>query len=231
MIGGCCMSIVETMIRTLFGFTMMLVYIKILGKKQFGELTFFNYVTGVSLGNIAGDMVVHKDIKPLDGFIGITLWALLTFTLGYISLKSSKAKKLINGEPAIVIKNGVVFHDILASHRINMDDLSMLLRTNSIFSIKDVDYAIIEPNGQLSVLKKIEKDVVTKGDMKIQTQVRKYLPTEIIVDGAILERNLKEQNLDSTWLGKQLAQSKVSTVADIFFAQLQEDGSLYIIKK
>lgn len=225
------MGAAETALRAVFGFTMVLVYVRILGKKQFGELTFFNYVTGVSLGNIAGDMVVHKDIKPLDGFVGVTLWAALTFTLGYISLKSSKAKRIINGEPSIVIKNGVILHDILASHRINMDDLSMLLRTQSIFSIKDVDYAIIEPNGQLSVLKKIEKDTVTKGDMKIQTTPRKYLPTEIIVDGAVLERNLREINLDKAWLGNQLAKSKVSTISEIFYAQLQEDGSLYIIKK
>lgn len=225
------MAILETLLRALFGFSMMLIYIRFLGKKQLGELTFFNYITGVSLGNIAGDMIVHKDIKPLDAFIGITLWVVLTFMLGYVSLKSMKARRIINGEPSIVIKNGVILHDILDSHGINMDDLGMLLRNNSIFSIKDVDYAILEPNGQLSVLKKVEREVITKSDLRIHTSPRRYLPTEIIVDGIVIERNLREQNLDNAWLGQQLTQSKISTVADIFYAQLQEDGSLYIIKK
>jgi uncharacterized membrane protein YcaP (DUF421 family) len=220
----------ETIFRTFFGFAMMLTYIRILGKKQLGELTFFNYVTGIAIGNIAGDMVVHRDIKLIDAFVGITLWSSLTYILGYINLKMPFARKIFNGEPAIVIKRGVILHDILASHHINIDDLTMLLRNNNIFSVKEVDYAIIEANGQLSILKKPGLETVTRRDMNIPFKERKYIPTEIIVDGRLVERNLRELALDNKWLGQQLTQAGVSSVKEIFYAEAQEDGSLYIIR-
>lgn len=220
----------EAVIRTLFGFAMMLVYIRILGKEQLGELTLFNYVTGIAIGNMAGDMVIHRDVKLMDAFIGVTLWAALTFLLGYINLKVPKARKIFNGEPAIIIKRGVILHDALASHRINIDDLTMLLRNNNVFSIKEVDYAILEPNGQLSILKKQGLEAVTKKDMNIASGERKFIPTEIIVDGRLVERNLKELALDSKLIGQQLSKFGVNSVKDVFYAEVQEDGSLYIIR-
>jgi len=114
---------------------------------------------------------------------------------------------------------------------LNMDDLTMLLRTNNVFSLQEVDYAILEPNGQLSILKKTELDPVMKKDMQLQSQNRKYLPTEIIVDGRLVQKNLKEMDLSNEWLHKQLKAAGANSVDEIFFAELQSDGSLYISKK
>lgn len=223
-------SIIEVSVRSLVGFIELLILIRIIGKKQLGELRFFYYATGIALGNIAGDMVVHKDIKLIDGLVGMVIWASLTFFLGYISLKLPKIRVILNGEPAIVIKKGIILRDVLASHRLNMDDLSMLLRNNKVFSVRDVDYAILEPNGQLSVLKKAEQEQVTRKDMKIQPGIRYYIPAEIIVDGKVVYKNLKEFNLDSKWLGQQLKQAHIGSVEEVFYAELEEDGSLYTIK-
>lgn len=224
-------NILETTFRTLIGFVILLVLTRLLGKKQLGQLTFFTYVTSIAMGNIAGDMVVHKDVKLTDGVAGLVIWALLTFLVEYISLKSSTARVLLDGEPTIVIKKGVIMQKELAAERLNMDDLTMLLRINNIFSIKDVDYAILEPNGQLSILKKPELESVTKKDMQLQTGMRMYLPTEIIVDGKLVTQNLKELNLDNQWLETKLQQAGINNLEEVFFAELQSDGSLYINKK
>lgn len=224
-------SILEVTVKVFIGFIVLLILTRILGKKQVGQLTTFNYVTGITMGNMAGDMIIHKDVKLIDAVVGLTLWAVLTYALGYISIKSSKVRVVLNGEPAIVIKKGVILHDVLAVHRVNMDDLSTLLRSNNIFSIKDVEYAILEPNGQLSVLKNVDQEPVTRKDMQIQPNIRYYLPSEIIVDGKVVDRNLKELGLSAEWLGQQLKQEDVSSIKDIFYGQLQEDGSLYIIRK
>lgn len=112
-----------------------------------------------------------------------------------------------------------------------MDDLSMLLRNKNIFSIASVDYAILEPNGQLSVLKKAEHETVTKKDSHIQTADRLYLPTELIVDGQVVTKNLLELNLSEEWLTNQLKRNGVYAVEEVFFAELQADGSVFIDKK
>ncbi len=224
-------TILETSLRTIIGFTVLLVLTRLLGKKQLGQLTIFTYITGIAMGNIAGDMVVHRDIKLIDGVSGLIIWALSTYLLELVSLKSSKARVFLDGEPSIVIKKGVIMQKELAAQRLNMDDLTMLLRTNNIFSIQDVDYAILEPNGQLSVLKKTALESVTKKDMQIQPENRVYLPTEIIVDGRLVGKNLKELNLNNEWVGKQLEQAGINSAKEVFFAELQTDGSLYINKK
>lgn len=224
-------TIFETSLRTILGFSVLLVLTRLLGKKQLGQLTFFTYITGIAMGNIAGDMVVHRDIKLIDGVSGLIIWAFATYLMEIASLKSSKARVLLDGEPTIIIKKGVIMQKALASQRLNMDDLTMLLRTNNVFSVRDVDYAILEPNGLLSVLKKPGLDGVSKKDMQIEPEVRSYIPTEIIVDGKLVQKNLKELNLGNEWLSQQLQAANVDSVKDVFFAELQSDGSLYISKK
>lgn len=224
-------SILETSLRTLVGFIILLLLTLLLGKKQLGQLTIFTYITGIALGNMAGDMVVHRDIKLIDGVAGLVVWALLTFTVELISLKSSKARVFLDGEPSIVIKKGIIMQKELAKNRLNMDDLTMLLRIHNIFSIQDVDYAILEPNGQLSVLKIPILESVTRKDMQIQPDNRNYLPTEIIVDGKLVSKNLKELGLTNEWLTQQLKQAGLNSMNDVFFAELQNDGSLHIDKK
>ncbi len=224
-------NITTTLIRTLIGFFVLLFLTRILGKKQLSNITFFTYITGIALGNIAGDMVVHRDIKLINGVAGLTFWAILTLTIEFISLKSAKARVLLDGEPTIIIKNGKILEKAMASNKLNMDDISMLLRTKNIFSVTEVDYAILEPNGQLSVLKKAEQEFVTKKDAKIPITPRKYLPSELVVDGRVVLKNLKELNLEEDWLVLQLRNQGIKNMKEVFFAELQADGSVYVDKR
>lgn len=188
-------SMIETSLRTVIGFCILLVLTRSLEKKQLGQLTYFTYITGIALGNIAGDMVVHKDISLGDGITGLCVWAILTFSVEYVSLKNSKFRVAFDGEPTIVIKNRKIMQSQLAIHRLNIDDLSMMLRVNNIFSISDVDYAILEPNGELSILKKSHLEEITRQDLNINPAPRNYLPSELVSDGRLIERNLKELGL------------------------------------
>lgn len=152
----------DTPIRTLIGFFLLLLLTRMLGKKQLGQITYFTYITGIAMGNIAGDIVVHKDTNLSEAFVGLSLWAILTFIFEYASLKSEKLRVMLDGKPTIVIKKGVIIKKALTSARLNIDDLTMLLRNNNVFSIKEIEYAILEPNGQLSVLKRPEYELTTK---------------------------------------------------------------------
>ncbi|WZL74569.1 DUF421 domain-containing protein [Clostridiaceae bacterium 35-E11] len=224
-------SVFITIVRGLLGFSILFLLTRMLGKKQIGQLTHFTYITGIALGNIVGDMVVHRDIKLIDGFVGVILWSLLTLLLEYISLKSSKARVLLDGEPAIVIKKGKIQQKVLAKSKLNIDDLSMLLRNKDVFSFSDVDYAIFESNGELSVLKTPEAESPTRKDLKILVPQRLHIPTEIIVDGKVVSRNLKEFSLSQEWLDNQLRTYGIESANDVIYAELQSDGRLYINKR
>lgn len=224
-------TILTTTIRTLIGFSVLLFLTRILGKKQLSQMTFFTYITGIALGNIAGDMVVHRDIKLIDGVTGLTLWATFTLAIEYISLKSAKARILLDGEPTIIIKQGKINEKAMKSAKLNMDDLTMLLRIQNIFSISEVDYAILEPNGQLSVLKKVEYENITQKAAGLTPSPRLYLPTELVVDGRIVLKNLKELNISEDWLMNELKRTGISRIAETFYAELQSDGTLFAEKK
>lgn len=219
-----------TVARTLAGFVVLLTMTRLLGKKQLGQLTYFTYITGIALGSIVGEMVIHRDVTMTSGITALTAWALLTIAMEVTALKSSQARILLDGEPSIVIKKGMIQDRTLARLRLNMDDLSMLLRNNQVFSIQEVEYAILEPNGKLSVLKWPEQETVTKSDMQVQTARRKYVPTEIIVDGKIVVKNLQELQLTQEWLERELRSAGIEDIRDVFFAELQSDGSLNITK-
>jgi len=221
----------ETALRTVIGFVFLLALTRILGKKQLGQLTYFTYITGIAMGNIAGDMVVHKDVAITDGLAGLTIWTVMTIAVEYGSLKFPTIRVALDGEPTIVIKQGQIMQKELASHRLNMDDLSMMLRMNNVFSIKDVDYAILEPNGELSILKKAQMEGITRKDLNISLSPRLYIPTELIVDGQLVEKNLKEIHLTKEWGLEEINKASYHSFADIFFAELQSDGTLYIERK
>lgn len=195
------------------------------------HLTFFNYITGITLGSIAANMILESTTYFVNGIVSLLWWFLLTSLTGFIALKSPKLRVILDGEPTIVIKKGEIIEKALYSMRLNVDDLSMMLRNKDIFSIKDVDYAILEPDGKLSVLKKQEQQSVTKKDMQILTLSPIYFPTELVVDGKLIKHNLEELNLTEKWLNTQLKNSGVNSIKDIFYAELQSDGTIYIKKK
>ncbi|RKN85705.1 DUF421 domain-containing protein [Paenibacillus ginsengarvi] len=206
---------------------------RFLGKKQISHITLFNYITGITFGSIAASTAVDTQIPAKNGLISLVLWTVLTFCVGKLSLKYPKARIMLDGEPTIIIKNGKILEKAMASMHLNMDDVSMLLREKNVFSISEVDYAILEPHGELSVLKKAEHENVTKKDMQVPLPPNLYMPTEIIVDGAVVTRNLNELNLSMEWLETELRKTgnALSQLDRIFYAELQRDGSLHVDKR
>ena len=220
----------DTAVRTALGFVILLILTRLLGKKQLSQLTVFTYITGIALGSMASEMVMQKEVRIVDGVFALTLWSLLVLLIEWISLKSAAARVLMDGEPAIVIKKGLILEKALKKHRLNLDDLSMQLRLNQVFSILDVEYAILEPNGALTVMKKPEKEAVTKEDMQIELPVS-GMPAEIIVDGKIVEKNLRELGLTSQQVDSELRKQGIFDIRTVLYAELQQDRSLYVQKR
>lgn len=215
--------------RILIAFFILLLITRLMGNKQLSQLTFFNYITGITIGTIAATLVIDKRFPIIQGIYSLIFWGCLTILMGYVSLKSSHARKILSSEPTILIKKGEIIKDALSQNRLNLDDLGMLLRKANTFDIKEVDYAILESNGELSVLKKTDYQNVTKKDMFIPAQPIKNLPTEIIADRKVIMKNLTELNLDMEWLNNEINKQGYQKIDEILYAEITSQGDLFVL--
>jgi len=221
----------EMIMRVTVTFIVLLILARFMGKKQISQLTFFHYVTGITIGSIAGEIAGVSKTPLLDGLVAMVWWAFLTMLMSYIAFKSKKARIILDDQPTIVVYEGKIVEASLKKLRLHLNDLSMMLREQSIFSIRDVHYAILETNGELSVLKKAGQEAATKKDVNAPAQVPKYIPTEVIAEGKITPKNLMELNLTQEWLYEQLKKQGIGNVEHVFYAEVQTDGSLHVDMK
>jgi uncharacterized membrane protein YcaP (DUF421 family) len=211
-------------------FFAILLVTRILGKEQMGELTFYEYVTGITIGSLAADMATITIISPWVILMALVMFAALTFLMGYVSLKNRAARKLLEGEPTLVIQNGKILAKNMSRCRYNIDDMLLQLRTQGVFNVADVEFAVLESNGQLSVLRKSHKQPVTREDLKIPSGYE-GLSSEMIVDGEIIYQNLQQNNLDEAWLILELERQGIRSPKEIMLASLDTRGNLYVDKK
>lgn len=214
--------------ETIITFFVLLMMTRFLGKKQLSHLTFFNYITGITIGSLAANTVMLSTQDFLKELTSLVIWCILSTIIGYIGLKSGKMRVILDGQPTIVVKKGMIDRKALAKTKLNIDDLTMMIRQNNVFSIAEVDYAILEPNGTLSVLKKRPFQHTQKNDFNVNATPPVYLPAEIIVDGTIIIKNLKEFGLSKEWLDYELQKAGFSSAKHILYAELQSNGQLFI---
>ena len=221
-------SFLEMILRTTVTFSVLLLLARIMGKEQLGQLTFFHYITGISIGSIAGEIVAHDDTHYLNAITSLIWWGGLTLLVSFITLKSRKANEWLDDKPTIVIKEGKILEKELKKSRLPIGDLSMLLRIQGIFSVKDVHFAVLETNGELSVFKKVAQQSATKQDVKAPTSDPQYMPCSIIEDGKLIEVNVPGLNITEEYIKKQLKKHGVNSVEQVYYAEIQSDGSVYM---
>ena len=223
----------EIALKTAACFFLLLFFTRILGKKQMSQITYFNYVTGITYGSIAASVCVDDSIPLFNGVVSLAVWSLLTVAIGLLALFSRPARLFFDGQPDILIRNGKIEQRMLRKNRLNINDITMLLREKDIFSIQDVEYAILEPHGKLSVLKKPALDSATRRDLQIPAVPPAHLPVDLILDGRIVQKNLTALQKDGRWLTEELKKYGLSLedVHRIFYLVLQQDESTYLCLK
>lgn len=216
-------------VRAIISFFTLLIFARLLGKEQISQLSYFDYVLGITIGSIASEATVDVSSRAWDSWIGLLSWAVLAYLMQLITLKWRYAAKMIEGEPTIVIMNGKIMDKVLKKMKLRVSDVLELLRNQGIFDYNEVDYAILEPNGSLSVLKKSEHLPLTPKDMKVEVK-QAGISTELIYDGVIVEENLKQMNKDKKWLMKQLKKYGIKDASEALLVTLNDAGSLYVDK-
>lgn len=215
--------------KSLLVFSMLIILARLIGRKLLSQMSFFEFVVGITIGTIGGAYVVVM-VKGMWVLLSPIILTATTIFVGYLSMKNLRFRKLLEGEPVIIIQNGKMLEQNMAKLRYHIDDLEMQLRNKGVFDLNEVEFAVLEPHGQLSVLKKSQYNPATPHDMGINTQY-KGISSEIIKDGDVMEQNLKQNNLSIDWLFQELNKQKINKISDIAYATLNTDGSLYIDKR
>lgn len=216
-------------IRGIISFFSLLILTRVLGKQQLSQLTFFDYCFGITIGSIAATLTTDLSSRAWPHWIGLITWAGAVYLLQLITVRSKKIAKYIDGDPTIVIMHGKIMEGAMAKMKYRAADLMVQLRNKDIFDLAEVEYAILETNGQLSVLKKPQHLPLTPNDMSIPT-TSTGLSTELIYSGKIIDKNLKKINRDVKWLENQLKMYEVSNPSEVFLATINGKGELYVDK-
>lgn len=218
------------MFRSISTYFVLLAFTRIMGRKQISQLTYFDYIVGITIGSIAAVVAVDRNIDVIDGIVSLTVWSVITVSISEITLRNIKLRLLIDSEPLIIIDKGKVIYKNMKKARYNMGDLLMQLRNKDVFYITDVEVAILEPDGKFSVLKKAEQTSVTVGDMNIQ-KPKTGMMVELVLNGIILYSHLYLIQKDEDWVKSQLKARNVDNIKNVIFAGIQADEQLYIVTK
>lgn len=217
------------LVRSIISFFTLLILARIKGKEQISQLTFFDYIWGITIGSVAATLTTDLSSRAWPHWVGLIAWGVLGYMMELICLKWRYAGKYLEGEPVIVIMNGKILEKVLKKTKYRISDILGLLRNKDIFNLNEVAYAIIEPNGSLSVLKKPKYLSLTPSDMKIEVKPT-GIATELIYEGIIIEENLKQLNKDLNWLKKELNKHGIKDSAEVFLLTLDPSGNIYIDK-
>jgi len=199
----------------------------IAGRRKLGELPVFDFIVIITLGAVIGADIADPKIKHLPTAYAIILLIGLHYIYSIVIIKFRKFGKLITFEPVVVIENGQFVKGNLKKLKYSIDNILMMLREKDVFDISEVEFAVIESTGQISVLKKSQYQPITAKEIKLNTEY-KGLSIPLIVEGKIYEENLNKLNLSKEWLNSQLKDKNIHSVENIFFASINTDGQLYI---
>ncbi|WHY57141.1 DUF421 domain-containing protein [Peribacillus simplex] len=217
---------IEIVLRSLFFLIVLFVITKVLGKKQLSQLSFFEYVTGITIGNVGAELATKVEGNIVHGVLSILVFAIAPFIAGSISLKSKTFRDLVEGKASVFIKDGKVMEDNLKKEKYTIDELLGLLRKKDVFDISEVEFALLEANGDFSVMLKKQNQPITPKDLNLSVAAVKE-PQTIIMDGSILDEPLSTIGLNRNWLHTEL--DKLGVILDnVFLGQANSNGELTV---
>ena len=205
----------STIIKGILVYILALVLSKLIGIKIISQMNFFDFVMGVSIGSMIAKIII---------------FSLLTISTSYLNLKSYIARSIINAKTLILIENGRIIDKNIKKLRITINELMMKLMEKDVFNIEDVQFAIMESNGQLSVLIKADKKPITPYDMNIKVKSLSLI-NDIIIDGKIVDKNLQIVGIDEKWLKSELKKKNINAIEDVFYAGVDQNKKLTISER
>ena len=202
---------------------------KLAGHKQIAQLDFFDYSTGISIGSIAAEMATELE-EPWKPLTAMVIYGGVTLLLSIVTNKFPRSRKYISGTPTILMDHGKLYYENLKKAKLDLSEFMVMCRQQGYFDLTNIQTAVFEYNGKLTILPVSSQRPATPKDMNLAPE-QELLFTELIMDGRILEDNLKRMGLDLTWLNKQLEQRHIHSPKEVFLALCDRNLKFVLYEK
>lgn len=225
------MDILTIFLRTVLIYFVVFLMLKLMGKREIGKLSLFDLVISIMIAEIA--VFVIEDVnKPLmDGIVPMATLMLIQILLAVLALKSRALRIFFDGKPSLLINKGMIDREEMKKHRYNLDDLMLQLRQNKIMNVADVEFAVLEPSGKLSVLEKEVKETANVNDGIGGTIRFEGLPLPLIMDGKVQDENLEKIGKTRFWLKNQLQVKGARDFKEVFYCSIDHRGRMFLDRK
>ena len=216
--------------RTILVLIILFFITKMMGKKQISELNFFDYVVGITIGSIAADISLDIEKNMIAGIAALFIYGFISYIISFVSIKSILARRFFIGVPTVLVEKGKIIESGLKKSKIDVNDLLMVARENGYFNLDEIDYALMEVNGNISFLPKEKEKPVTKKDMKIKCS-NEGLTVNAIIDSKYMVNNMKAINKDKEWLDHELKVNGYDNYDNILLATIDNNYKVTIYEK
>ena len=222
------MEILKVILTSVLSAVALFIIAKVIGHKQMSQLDFFDYITGITIGSIAAELATELE-EPMKPLIAMVVYGAITVILTTITTKLPKMRKYINGSPTIIMNEGKIYRKNMKKAKIDLSEFMVMCRQQGYFNLEDIQTAVFEYNGKLTILPVSTKRPLNPEDVNLTPQ-SEYINTEVIMDGRVLEDNLKRTGLDTTWLDSQIKVHGYKNVKEIFLGICDHNKNLTLYK-
>lgn len=216
--------------RSLVSLITLFLVTKLIGKRQMSELSLFDYVIGISIGNFTAEMTMNLDGQYINGIVAILVFGIAAYLVSILSTKSIILRRLIIGVPTILIQNGKIIEKNLKKAKIDVTDLLEHCRTNNYFDLSEIEYAIMEANGKVSILPKSEYKPLTPKDMQLKLD-KNSLCANIVIDGKLMKENIENMHKTIDWTKRELKVKGYKDLDKVLLATLDINDKIVIYER
>ena len=219
------MEVLQVVLASSFSAVVLFLIAKVIGHKQVAQLEFFDYITGITIGSIAAELATTLDKPWWKPTISMLVFGSITVALSVITRKHARSRKFINGTPTIIMNDGKLYRENMKKAKLELSEFLLLCRQEGYFNLGDIQTAVFEYNGKLSILPKSTKRPLNPEDMELSPKPE-HIGTEIIMDGRVMDVNLKRKGLDDDWLQKELKKQGYKSAKEIFLGICYDENQL-----
>lgn len=213
--------------RALISLFTLFVVTKIVGKKQVSELSLFDYVIGISIGNFAAEMTINIDSPEFNGIYAVIIFGVVAYIVSWFALKSMFIRRVVIGAPTIIIQNGKIIKKNMQKVRLDINELLEECRIKGYFDLSMIAFGIMEVNGEMSFLPKSQYKNITPIDLNIKVD-KEDLLANVVIDGKIMHKNLKLMHKTEDWLISQLKQKGYNNIKEVLLCTLDTNEKVTI---
>ena len=218
------MDILKVLLTSLLSVAALFITTKLMGHKQLSQMDFFDYISGITIGSIAAELATELE-EPIAPLIALAVYGVASVVLGIITHKLPRTRTYINGSPTILMQGGRLYRENMKRAKLDLSEFLLLCREQGYFDLGEIEAAVFEHNGKLSVLPKSAHRPVTPEDLSLSPEAASIF-VEVIMDGQILGENLTRMGVDTVWLEKKLREAGCKSAKDVFLGVCGKDGEL-----